>query len=405
MNSSVFRGHFPPARDARCPLDPPPALMHLLREEPISKIELWDGTKAWLITSYVEGHSILADDRFSADPRRPGFPEKSNAYVGTIGKDRNIRVLDNPEHDLQKRMMVRDFTVKRVNEIRPRIEALMDKLLNDILERGPVSDLVEDLAIPLPTMLICELLGVPYEHQEFFGHRTHAMLSAPPDEAANAGREMNEFMEKLVDMKIKSPANDLISRLVHEQMIPGHLTREDLVSTSRLMLLAGHGTTASMISLSALLLIGQPEAARQIRENTDPAFLKNAVEEMLRYLGILHSGRRRIAIEDVHIGDHVIKAGEGVVVMNNVMDRDECVFKDADKFDITRVNAREHTAFGFGIHQCLGQLLARMELQVVHAKLWKRIPTLRLAVPFEELRFSTGVSRYEVIKLPVTWDH
>jgi cytochrome P450 len=170
------------------------------------------------------------------------------------------------------------------------------------------------------------------------------------------------------------------------------------------MLLAGHGTTAAMIALSTLLLIRERRAAEQLRENKDAEFLRNAVEEMLRYIGTLHSGRRRVAKEDVQLGNHVIKAGEGVLVMNNVMDRDQSVFFNADDFDITRPNAREHTAFGFGIHQCLGQLMARMELQVVHSKLWKRIPSLRLAVPFEDLEFSTGVTRYELKALPVTWD-
>jgi cytochrome P450 len=150
-----------------------------LRDEPVSKVRLWDGSEAWLVTRYADGRVILGDDRFSADPRRPGYPEKSPVYSSTIGQDRNIRVLDNPEHDAQKRMLVRDFTVKRVNEIRPHVQAIVDKLIDDMLESGPPSEFISQFATPVPTVLICELLGVPYEERSFFGHRTKALLSAP----------------------------------------------------------------------------------------------------------------------------------------------------------------------------------------------------------------------------------
>ncbi|HSV83263.1 MAG TPA: cytochrome P450 [Ramlibacter sp.] len=395
---------FPQPRDPRCPFDPPPELLRRLREAPISRMRIWDGSSAWVITRYEDGKSVLGDDRFSADPRRPGFPEKNVAYATTIGQDRNLRTMDNPEHDVMKRMMVRDFTAHRVNEIRPYIQQLVDQLLDDMVRKGPPADLVTDLAKALPTMIICELLGVPYESRHFFWVEAKQLLAAPTAEAAAAaGERLNAFVEQLIDLKTATPGNDLISRLVHEQVLPGRLTRAEVLSVTRLILVAGHNTTASMIGLSCLLLLRSPEVASELRATTDPAVIRNAVDEMFRYLGTNHGGRRRVAVADVEIGGQTIRAGEGVIVMNNIMDRDETVFPDAAHFDIHRPNTRANVAFGYGIHQCPGQLLARAELQTVHATLWKRLPTLRLAAPSEALTFVEDGPSYQVASVPVSW--
>lgn len=404
--SDTSLGHFPPPRDIeRCPFDPPPELMRRLREEPVSKMRIWDGQEAWVITRYRDGRAVLSDDqRFSADPTNPGFPEKNIAYKTTLGKDRNIRGIDNPEHDRQKRMMIHDFTVKRVAEIRPKVEQLVDDVLDDMLTSEPPADLVSRLAVTIPTMVICELLGVPYGDREFFGHRAKALLAAPTaEQAAAAEADMVQYFEQLIDLKIDAPSNDLISRMVHEQVLPGHYARRDLVSLSRLLLVAGHDTTAGMISLSVLLLLRTPEALAEIRDSKDPTFIASAVDEMFRYLGTTHAGRRRVAIAEVTVGDTVIRPNEGVIVLNNVMDRDSTVFPNPHQLDFHRDNIRANTAFGYGIHQCPGQLLARMELQVLHSKIWERVPTLALALPMSELDFLEAGSNFEVETLPVTW--
>jgi len=395
---------FPPPRDLRRPFDPPPELLRRLREEPVSKMRIWDGTEAWLITRYEDGRAALSDERFSADPRNPGFPEKNVAYASTLGRDRTIRAIDNPEHDRQKRMMVRDFTVKRVEEIRPYVKTLVDSLIDNMLKQPQPFDILPDFATMLPTVVICELLGVPIEEREYFGKRAKAVLAAPTaEQATQAGNDLSEFMDHLIELKIKKPTNDLISHLVHEQVLKGQFGRSELISLSRLLLVAGHDTTAGMIGLSILVLLQDAKAAKEIRESNDPAFIRNAVDELFRYLGTTHAGRRRVAIADVEIGGKLIRAGEGIIVLNNLMDRDESVFPNADKLDFHRANARANVAFGYGIHQCPGQLLARMELQVVHSTLWKRVPTLRLAEPIENLHFFEGGSNYEVEVLPVAW--
>jgi cytochrome P450 len=395
---------FPPPRDPARPLDPPPELLRRLREEPISRIKIWDGSEPWLITRYEDGRAVLTDERFSVNPWRPGFPEKNVAYANTLGHDRNIRAIDNPEHDIQKRMMIRDFTVKRVEEIRPKIQRLVDELIDDMLAKGPPVDLIPALALPVPTMVICELLGVAYDERERFETLTKLCLASHDGaQAKQAGLAMNDLIEELIDAKLESPGNDLISRLVHEQMLPGNLDRSLVVSLGRLILIAGHETTAGMIALSTIAVLEHPRAHRLLLERHDRDFVVNAVDEMFRFLSITHAGRRRVAIEDVEIGGELIRANEGVIVLNNLMDRDETVFVNPGVLDLERENARANVAFGYGIHQCPGQLLSRVEMQVVHATLWRRIPTLRLARPISELDFHEHGSNFEVSEVEVTW--
>lgn len=398
---------YPPPRDMSCPFDPPPQVMDIASSaEPVRKVQIWDGTQAWLVTRYAEARAVLADNRFSADPSKPNFPEKSAAYKATVGQDRNLRTLDNPEHDRQKRMVIRDFTVKRVEAIRPAIQNTVDGLIDGILAKGTPADIVTDLAFPVPTTVICELLGVPYADRAYFGKRSNTCLSreATPEEAAKSGQDLYEYLDELADRKIAEPADDMMSRLAVEQLATGMLTRSQVVEMARIMLVAGHETTANMIALSTLALLRHPDQAAEIRESDHLPFIANAVDELLRYLSVAHTGRRRLALEDVEVGGVLIRAGEGVIVANNVADRDESVFDKPFELDIHRPNARRTVAFGYGIHQCIGQLLSRVELQVVHGTLWRRIPSLRLAVPFEEVRFKDDGSVYGLYALPATWD-
>jgi cytochrome P450 len=403
MSETVF---YPPKRDPSHPFDPPPQVMQWNNEKPVRRVKTWDGTEAWLITRYEDVRSALTDDRVSADPSRPGFPEKSAAYKEVLGKDRTVRTLDSPEHAVHKRMILRDFTVKRVEELRPAIQDRINAQIDGILAKGPPADIVTDLALPIPTMVICELLGVPYEDRDFFGDRSQFAISSEvsPDVASAAGRELNEYIEKLIDAKDAKPDNDLISRLVVDQLRAGNLTRKEVVDYGRFVLIAGHETTANMIALSTLALLAHPDQLEDLKaHNTDSTLVANAVDELLRYLSVTHTGRRRVAKEDLIIGGQLIKAGEGIIVANNIADRDETVFPNAARLNIRRDNARAHLAFGFGIHQCLGQLLSRVELQLVHSTLWKRIPTLELAVPLDEIAFNEGGSVFGVRSVPVKW--
>ena len=393
---------FPPPRDRRCPFDPPPQAVEWSTESWIKEVSNWDGRPAWFITGYEECRALLADERTSVDPRNPGYPEKSAAFAAGIGQDRNLRTLDPPEHGVQKRVLVRDFTAKRVEELRPSIQQKIDSVIDQLLAKGPPADFHEGFSLPVPTLVICELLGVPHSDSPFFSDRSSKMISclSSPSEVIAAGRDLYDYLERLVEKKRNDQSNDLLSRLAVE-LNEGRLTRKDTVELARFILIAGHETTANMISLSTLALLRHPDQLELMK--SDSALVPNAVDELLRYLSISHSGRRRVATQDIEFKGVTIKAGDGLIIANHIADRDERVFPNAGRLDILRPNARANIAFGYGVHQCLGQLLSRVELQIVHQTIWNRIPTLALAVPFERIVFREDGPVYALDALPVTW--
>jgi cytochrome P450 len=206
----------------------------------------------------------------------------------------------------------------------------------------------------------------------------------------------------LLEDKLKKPADDLLSRLAVERLSTGELTIVQAADLAVLLLIAGHETTANMISLGTLALLANPDQLIELQKNPDPKFVAGAVEELLRYLTISHSGRRRVATEDVEVGGQLIRAGEGVIVANDSGNRDPAAFPGPDTLDLRRP-ARHHLAFGFGPHQCLGQPLARVELQIVYGTLYRRLPTLRLAVGLDQIDFKQDMLVYGVHRLPVEW--
>ncbi|MQY20117.1 cytochrome P450 [Nocardia macrotermitis] len=392
---------FPMARATGCPFDPPPQLREL---DPISRVSIWSGETPWLVTGYDEQRAVLADQRFSADSSRAGYPHQSAAINARRRTFRTFIALDDPEHDRQRKMLTRNFMVKRVDAMRPRVQQIVDGLIDDMLAGPQPADLVTAFALPVPSLVICELLGVPYEDHDFFQACSRKLISreSPPEEAIAANEALREYLLKLIAAKQQTPADDLIGRLVSGQVAEGELTVEEAADMSVLMLIAGHETTANMIALGTLALLEHPDQLAELRDTDDPALIANAVEELLRYLNIVHGGRRRVALTDVEVGGQLIRAGEGVILANDAGNRDDSAFPDPDVLDIHR-KARHHVAFGYGVHQCLGQPLARMELQVVYSTLYKRIPTLRLAIPLDEVQFKHEMVVYGVHTLPVTW--
>jgi cytochrome P450 len=392
---------FPMARAAKCPFDPPP---QVLAAEPISRVKIWDGSTPWLITDYETQRSVLGDPRFSADSRKDGYPAVSAAVRARRERGRAFISMDDPEHGRHRRMLTRNFMIKRVEAMRPRVQEIVDGLIDDMLAGPKPADLVTAFALPVPSLVICELLGVPYADHDFFQARSKKIVTrdTPVDEAVRASDDLREYLLDLVAAKEKQPTDDMIGRLVADQLANGELTREEVAGMASLMLIAGHETTANMIALGTLALLEHPAQLAELRDTDDPKLVANAVEELLRYLTIVHGGRRRVATEDVEVAGQLIRAGEGVILANDAANRNEAAFPEPDRLDIHR-DARHHVSFGFGVHQCLGQPLARMELQVVYSTLYRRIPTLELAIPFEEVPFKHDAFVYGVHSLPVTW--
>lgn len=392
---------FPMARAAGCPFDPPPALHELQREAPLARVRLVDGTTPWLVTRYAEQRSLLSDPRISADALRPGYPtgvpvDRNRGSIGFI-------LMDDPEHARLRRMVTAPFAIKRVEAMRPRVQSIVDGLLDELLDGPRPVDLVQAFALPVPSLVICELLGVPYTDHDFFQDNSKRLINrnASPAERGAAFQRLNAYLDDLIGSKTAAPTDDLLSQLV-ARIEAGELTRAEAAGMGTLLLIAGHETTANMIALGTLALLENPDQLALLRETDDPKLIAGAVDELLRYLNITHNGRRRVALADIEIAGELIRAGEGIIMANDIGNRDPSVFTDPDTLDLTR-DARSHVAFGFGVHQCLGQPLARMELQVVYGTLYRRIPSLRLATSIDRIPFKHDGSVYGVYELPVTW--
>ena len=390
--------------DRTCPFDPPPEVVEIQSGERIVRVRHWDGTHPWLITGYNQVRAILTDPRVSADTDLEGYPHPGAGLAAQRKLSKNFINMDRPEHDRQRLMLTRDFMTKRMQAMRPRIQEIVDSLIDEMLAGPKPVDLVEALALPVPSMVICDMLGVSYDDRDLFHDLSRTTISrlSTPEQAVGALNGMLEFMGGLVDQKSAHPGDDLISRLVTQQLQPGHMTRDEVVQMCQFLLVAGHETTANMIALGTLTFLERPEALAEVRDSDDPAVVANAVEEMLRYLTIFHVGRRRVALEDFEFEGNLIKTGDGIIADHAVANRDPEAFDNPHVLDITR-KASHHLAFGYGVHQCLGQPLARVELNVVYSTLYRRIPTLRLAIPLEDVSFKSDNVVYGVNELPVTW--
>ncbi|MEV6604028.1 cytochrome P450 [Kutzneria sp. NPDC051319] len=393
---------FPLPRAAGCPFDPPPALREMQQAGPLARVRLADGSTPWLVTRYDDQRAVLADSRVSADIERPGYPlgaprpPSGGPKIGFI-------LMDDPEHARLRRMVTGSFAVKRVEAMRPAVQRIVDERIDQLLAGPRPVDLVEAFALPVPSLVICDLLGVPYTDHDFFQQNSRTIIrrTALPADRTAAMQALNLYLDDLMGRKLAEPADDLLSQLagrVHN----GELTRQDAAQIGVLLLIAGHETTANMIALGTLALLENPAQLKVLRDSDDPRLVASAVEELLRYLHITHNGRRRVAIEDLEVGGQLIRAGEGLIVANDIGNRDPSAFEDPDRLDLAR-NARHHVAFGFGVHQCVGQPLARMELQVVYGTLYRRLPDLRLAVDADRISFKHDGAVYGVYELPVTF--
>jgi hypothetical protein len=395
----------PLVRPASAPLTPPPDYARLRAERPITRVSLWGGKlDPWLVTRYEDARAVLSSTAFSTDPSpRPGMPDFPSVREGQLQTPRGFfQSYDPPVHTTMRRTLTREFMVKRIEALRPGIKRLTGELLEAMTEQSAPVDLVEHFSLPLPSLVICDLLGVPYEDHEFFQKQAKCFvdLTSTPEDIVQAQKELGGYLDQLIERKRKEPGEDVVTRLT-EHVDAGTVSARDAADLAAFVLFAGHETTANMIALSTITLLQNPDQIPALLAGS-PADVGNAVEELLRYLTIVHSGLRRYAIEDVEIGGVTIRAGDGVIVPIGAANHDPEVFADPDRLDLGRANARRHVAFGYGIHQCLGQPLARVELQIVMPELFRRLPNLRITVPLEELVFKNAAV-YGVQSLPVTW--
>ncbi|WP_280222487.1 cytochrome P450 [Nocardia neocaledoniensis] len=403
MNATHLVPHgLPQDRDAG-PFDPPSAITALRAARPVSPLRFPDGHEGWLVTGYEAVRTLMADTRFSSRQdlgivhvpyETPGMPAQTEPSPQIPGL---FIAMDPPDHTRLRRKLTGTFTVRRMRRLEEHIAEIVERQLDEMAAMAPPVDLVTAFALPVPSLVICELLGVPYEDRATFQENTAKFLVRDQElgEKMAAYGAMTTYLAGLVTRKRAEPTEDILSDLARDE----DLGIEELVGIAFLLLLAGHETTANMLALGTFALLEHPDQLAALR--ADAELMPGAVEELMRYLSVADIFYR-YATEDIELCGETITAGSTVVVSLLAANRDPLRFDDPDALDVRRT-ARGHVSFGHGVHQCLGQQLARIEMRAGFAGLLRRFPTLALAVPADEVPLRSDMNIYGVHELPVTW--
>jgi cytochrome P450 len=387
-------------------LEPPVEWAELRERCPVAHVTMPSGDGATLLTRYADVRQILSDARFGRRLDAPDAARLSDTESGGLFNSEMATVLPQtgPAHQRWRRMISKWFTAKRMTELRPGIEAMAHQLIDEMQAKGMPADLKADLAFPLPVWVICDLLGVPTADRDRFSHWSDSMLNLTrytQREMDVAQREFSAYMAEHVADRRRRPGEDLLSELALATDADGHgLSDAELVATGQGLLVAGHETTANMIAKMTGMLLA--DRTRWERLLADRSLVRTAVEEALRFDANLGFGMVRYIDEEVAVGEARITGGTTVVCDMAAANRDESEFARADEMDLART-PNPHLAFGAGPHSCLGQSLARIELQTVLTVLLDRVPSLALAVPAEDLRRVEGLVVGGLSALPVRW--
>ncbi len=376
-----------------------PKLTELRREQPVLRVTMPYGGDAWLATRYDDVKTVLADPRFSTNTVGKDVPRP----VPLVQTHPSILTMDPPEHSRLRKLVAKAFTARRIERLRPRTQQIVDDLLDTMIAAGSPGNLAESLNWPLPITIICELLGVPFADRERFRRWTDLLLALAGDEEEirQSRVNLNEYLAGLIAVRRSEPSDDLLGELVTARDSDGRLSEEELVTFGVTLLVAGHETTANQTGNFIYLLLSTPGLWDQLV--ADPALVPSAVEELLRIVPLgASAGFPRIATEDLELGGQHIAAGDAVVVDMNSANWDESAFERPTEIDLAR-SENQHVAFGHGIHHCLGAQLARMEMQIAIATLVRRLPTLHLALPAEQVEWRTDRLIRGVRSLPVAW--
>jgi cytochrome P450 len=374
-----------------------------LSEQPgLGRIRMPYGGEAWLAVRYADVRAVLADPRFSRaaaagrDVPRARPPMDSPSMLISM---------DPPDHTRLRRLVSKAFTARRVAQLRPDIQGIIDNLLDDMVAAGAPADLAAEVAWPLPVKVICDLLGVPEADQDSFRHWTEMTLAlgadSRPEEIAGARDHLNSYLASLVDRRRARPTDDLLSALVDARDGGDRLSEDELIRLAVTLLISGHETTANQIGNAVFVLLSEGHWEQIV--SGGPDLVPRAVEELLRYIPLGASvDFARVATEDVELSGQHIRAGDAVLVELYAANHDQRAFAHPDRLDLLREN-NSHMTFGHGLHHCLGAQLARLEMQVTITALITRFPALRLAVAPEKVRWRADRLVRGVQSLPVAW--
>jgi cytochrome P450 len=382
--------------------DPHPALAALRESGPVHRLDGRLGVPVWVVTRYADVLAALSEPRLSNDPQQA--VDLDETLRGDF-LSRSMIGADPPEHTRLRRLVSKAFTARRVEGLRPRVQAITNTLLDRMSPRGR-ADLVGEFALPLPITVIGELLGVPEADRDRFRTWTDDMLDRPFDARTDlavvvaAREQMHGYLSELVAAKRRDPADDLLTDLIAATDEGERLDEQELLAMTFLLLVAGYVTTVSLIGNGTLALLRTPDQLDRLR--ADPSLVPRAVEELLRFDGPVNPGLGRFALEDLELGGARIRRGDVVLLAIAAADRDPDRFPDPDRLDVGSADSG-HLAFGHGIHYCLGAPLARIEGQVAFTALVERLPDLALATPVDELRWTGGGVLRGLRELPVTF--
>lgn len=400
----------PPLFDRAFTADPYPAYAWLREHTPVHKTRLPNGIEAYLVTRYADAKAVLGDSRLSKNAAR-SYPGWQPGRTGIPGEHRSgiaahLLNLDPPDHTRLRRLVSAAFTPRRVADFAPRVAAIADRLLDVAFTDGGVVDLVRTYAVPLPVVVICEMLGVPEEDQKIFDDWATGVISRGSRTGGGMGksvRQVRGYLKELIHKKRlglpdDASSDDLLSALIRASDHGEHLTEDEAAAMAFILLFAGFETTCGLIGNGTLALLTHPEQLARLK--ADPSLLDSAVEELLRYDGPVEFGTWRFTTEPVTVGGVAIPAGEPVLVVLAAADRDPMRFADPDALDLDR-DQGGHLALGHGIHFCLGAPLARLEGRIAFQRLFSRFPDLSLAAPAESLRWHSGLIMRGLHELPV----
>ncbi|AEA24821.1 Linalool 8-monooxygenase [Pseudonocardia dioxanivorans CB1190] len=379
--------------------EPVPELAALRDGPRVARVRTAFGIDVWAVTRHEDVRTVLSDATTFSNTlglARMAMMDDLSDEERARMRAGNLLAFDPPEHTRLRRMLTPEFTIRRMRRLEPRIREIVDEHLDVMAAKGPPSDLVADFALPVPSLVICELLGVPYADRDAFQRRTGLLLdmSLPMAERRRVGLESREYMATLVTRAQADPGEDLLGMLVREH--GDDLSFDELAGIASLLLVAGHETTSNMLGLGTLALLRHPDQLAIVRD--DPAAVEPAVEELLRWLSIVHSGTMKTTTVDTEIGGVAIPKGDTVMCALPAANRDPASIDDPERLDVTR-GAIGHLAFGHGIHHCLGAPLARMEMRIAFPALLRRFPTLAEvpgAAAFRSFHVVYGMARMEV---------
>lgn len=356
------------------------------------------GHTGYAVCRHQDVRDVLSDStRFRITPTE--YADLSDDEAADLRAGQLLE-FDPPEHTRLRRLLTPEFTMRRMRRLEPRIVEIVETALDDLERAGSPADLVETFALPVPSLVICELLGVPYADRDEFQARSRRMVDASLslEQQTEVFREDHAYMGRLVESAQNDPGEDILGMLVREH--GAELSFPELTGIASLLLVAGHETTANMLALGALALLRHGDQLAIMRD--EPANVGAAVEELLRWLSVVPTTMLRTTTTDVQIAGHTIAAGEQILVSLPAANRDPAFIDDPDRLDLSR-GASRHVAFGHGVHHCLGAPLARMEMRIAYPALLQRFPNLALAVPFEEVQFRANHVVYGLHTLPVEW--